>query len=320
MNTERPAESPANAAREFDTRWNYADPAATEAAFRELLPAATAAGDPAHLAELLSQIARTHSLRRSFDEAHRLLDEASKVLDDAGEAPRAPSVARARILLERGRSWNSAGDKERAVDAFRRALETARAAGSDFHAIDAMHMLGIAAPPDEALRWNEEAIAAAEASPSARAKGWLGALCNNTGWSWFERGAYDKALACFERDVAWRRARGADDTVSRWSAAKARRRLGRLDEALAEQRALLAHHEAKGTSDGFVLEELGECLWALDRHDEARPWLARAYTALVEIDWMRSDEHPRLASLHARGGVTTPLAAAPSRPEAPDGA
>lgn len=311
-----PQELPANAARDFDTQWNYGDPAATETAFGELLPAAREGDDPLYLAELLSQLARTHSLRGTFDKAHALLDEAEAILAKAGGACAGPSVARARILVERGRCWNSSGNPKRSVPLFAKALEVAREAGSDFHALDAMHMLGIAAPGNEALAWNEKAIAAAEASKSARTQKWLGALYNNTGWTLFEKGEHAKALVYFERDAAWRKARGASDLISRWSAAKAKRMLGRVEEALAEQRDLLAAYESKGETDGFVFEEIGECLWTLGKHDDAKPWLAKAYTALVDINWMRSGEWDRLVSLHTRGEVETPLPDRPANPAA----
>ena len=298
---EAPAESPANAARDFDALWDYGDPAATEARFRERLPAVRAGGDPRVLAELLSQIARTLGLRDRFEEAHALLDEAEALLPDG------PSVARARVLLERGRCWNSRGAAPRAVPVFEAALAAARGAGSDFHAVDALHMLGIAAEPEAAIAWNERAIAAAEASSSARTRKWLGPLYNNMGWTWFERGDHAKALELFQRNRAWRLEHKADDGVALWSVAKAMRHLGRVEEALALQRQLESRYDAEGRTDGFVFEEIGECLWALDRTEEARPALARAYELLGALDWLRRSEPARLRSLHERGAVPAPL-------------
>lgn len=298
---EPPSESPANAARDFDALWNYSDPAATAAKFLERLPAARQGDDKAYLAELLSQIARTQGLCGDFDGAHVRLDEAESVLPDG------PSVARARVLLERGRAFNSAGDSKQALELFAQALEAARAAASDFHAVDALHMLGIAAEPDVALEWNGKAIHAAEASTSARTRKWLGALYNNTGWTWFERGEHTKALDCFQRNLAWRREHKLDDGIALWSVAKARRHLGEVEEALVLQQALQERHAAEGRSDGFVAEEIGECLWALDRRDEARPHLARAYGLLLEMRWVRTGEPARLRSLHERGAVAGAL-------------
>src|SRR5436190_24321514 len=93
---------------DFDTLWDYNDPAATEQRFLALLPAAEAVDDAEHRAyraELLTQIARTHSLRRSFEFAHEMLDRAAALLrpeDDLSAAP--PRVG---YLLERGRALNS---------------------------------------------------------------------------------------------------------------------------------------------------------------------------------------------------------------------
>ena len=50
-------------------------------------------------------------------------------------------------------------------------------------------------------------------------------------------------------------------------------------EALAEQQALAAELEAEGEVDGYVDEELAECLLALGRGDEARPYFSRAYAS-----------------------------------------
>ena len=57
---------------DFDALWNFGDAPATEAAFTELLPMAREAGDPDYLAQLLSQIARTHGLQGRFESAHEL--------------------------------------------------------------------------------------------------------------------------------------------------------------------------------------------------------------------------------------------------------
>src|SRR5215470_8493249 len=78
-------------AADIDALWEYGDPAASETRFRTALAASQ--GD-ARL-ELLTQIARTYSLRRRFDESHRMLDEVEPALASAGPAPHV------RYLLER---------------------------------------------------------------------------------------------------------------------------------------------------------------------------------------------------------------------------
>src|SRR6185503_17006841 len=88
---------------DFDALWNYGDPAATEAQFQALLPAAGAA--PAYHAALLTQIARAQGLQRQFDAAHETLDAAERLIASN------MTSARIRLLLERGRVYNSAQRK-----------------------------------------------------------------------------------------------------------------------------------------------------------------------------------------------------------------
>jgi hypothetical protein len=68
---------------EIDGFWEYSDPAGSESRFRAAL--ATASGD--ERLELMTQVARTYSLRKRFDEAHRLLDEIEPRLGSAGALP-----------------------------------------------------------------------------------------------------------------------------------------------------------------------------------------------------------------------------------------
>ena len=94
-----------------DELWDYGRPAETEAKFRALLPEAEAAGDAEYLAQLLTQLARTLGLQQQFAAAHELLDRAEALAE-------ADSVAQVRYLLERGRCFNSAGDKATARPLF----------------------------------------------------------------------------------------------------------------------------------------------------------------------------------------------------------
>src|SRR3990172_3476581 len=154
----------ANTWPDFNDLWDYNDPAATEAKFRELL-AGAAAQDQDYTLQLKTQIARTFSLRGEFDEAHKLLDEVE------ADMP-ANSLVEVRYLLERGRAFNSERQAEKAVLLFSRASALAEKLGADFFTVDALHMLGVAAPKKARLDWNLKAIEVAQDSADERARGW----------------------------------------------------------------------------------------------------------------------------------------------------
>jgi hypothetical protein len=59
-----------------------------------------------------------------------------------------------------------------------------------------------------------------------------------------------------------------------------------------------------GESDGYVCEEIGECLLALGRADEAQPHVARAYELLAG-DPSLADDRARLGRLRSLGATQT---------------
>ncbi len=122
-------------------------------------------------------------------------------------------------------------------------------------------MLGIVEPPAESLAWNRKAIAAAEKAKSEQARNWLGSLYNNVGWTFHDQGQYPEALDMFEKALAFREEKQQEPEIriAKWSVARCHRSLGRVDEALAEQRALEAELAQIGEEDGYVYEEIAEC-------------------------------------------------------------
>jgi tetratricopeptide (TPR) repeat protein len=277
--------------------WDFGDPAASEARFRALLPRAGAAADAEYRVEALTQVARAEGLRMRFDDALRTLDGAEAALRPGMDR------ARTRVLLERGRVLNSSNRPAEAAPLFGAAWEAARAAGLDGLAVDAAHMLGIVRPGAEGLDWNLRALALAETSADPEAAAWAGSLANNIGWAHHGEGRYEEALASFRTALAFREARGQAGgiRVARWCVARCLRSLGRVPEALAMQEALLAETEAAGRPDGFVHEELGECLLLLGRADEARPRFRRAHELLAKDPWLARDEPARLERLRSLG-------------------
>jgi tetratricopeptide (TPR) repeat protein len=286
--------SDAAAPERFDELWDFDDPAGTEARFRELLPRARQ--DKSLSLQIRTQIARTLGLQKKWDEARSMLDGVE------AELPSSPDVVRVRWLLERGRVLNSSGDRERARPLFREAWELARAAGEDGFAVDAAHMVAIV-EEGEAIAWNERALELARRSPDPRARRWRGSLLNNLGWAHHGRGDYEQALALFEEALAAREEQGDRSAVriARWCVARAKRSLGRTEESLAAQEELLRELEAAGGRDGYVLEEIAECLLALGREEDARPFFAAAWEELSRDAWLPDAEPDRLARLEKLG-------------------
>ena len=283
---------------DFDALWNYADPAATALQFDAVLESPRAQDDPAYRAELLTQIARTQSLQRRFDDAHATLDRAENTADPTMDRPWI------RIDLERGRSFNSAGHTDNATMHFKRAWMRARATGHDGLAVDAAHMLAIVDAEPGQLQWNHRGMELARESADPDAQRWLGSLCNNIGWSHHNNGDFEAALQSFEDALAHRIEAGkeADIRVAQWCVARCLRSLTRIEEALAIQQQLNATSDPE-QPDGYVAEELAECLHALGRIDEARPWFKRASELLGQDQWLRENEPDRLRRLaeHAKG-------------------
>jgi hypothetical protein len=124
----------------LDTLWDFHDPAASAERFRR------AEQDPAYddnaRAELQTQLARALGLQGEFDEGHAVLDELDAL--DGIDGAQSPSArVRARVALERGRLYRSAGAPELAVPLFTLAAREAASAGAQFIALDALHMLAL---------------------------------------------------------------------------------------------------------------------------------------------------------------------------------
>jgi tetratricopeptide (TPR) repeat protein len=281
---------------DIDALWDYADPAASEQRFRDALPTAT----PAQQLELQTQIVRTLSLRGRFDEAQRVLD----AIDPA--SPAATPGLQVRHALERGRTLNSAGQRERARPLFEQAFAQARTAQLDALAVDAAHMVAITYGGSEpAVDWNRQGLALARASTDPGTKRLVPALLNNSAWDLHDMGRHAEALLLFEQALAEWQARGKPQQVmiAEWSLARCLRSLGRHAEALARQQALLAAHRRSGSEDGYVHEEVAENLLALGRADEAKPQFAAAAVLLALDPQFVRDETTRLARLKVLGGL-----------------
>ncbi|MCH7903388.1 MAG: tetratricopeptide repeat protein [Armatimonadetes bacterium] len=287
----------------IDDFWDFSDPAGTEIKFREALDHAPEDAED-YRAELITQIARTFGLRGKFEEAHELLDQVAEML------PRTGDYVETRYLLERGRAFNSAGEKQKAKELFLQAVDTSRRAKDDYLTVDVMHMLAIVEDPESALEWNLQAIQILEETKQEKAKSWIGPLSNNVAWTYHDIGEYETALSYFEKGRDYRaiEAKEPGYRIAKWAVARCKRSLGRLDEALAEQLASAAEYypefDAQSEAadiDGYIAEEIAECLLALEKNDEAKLYFSAAYKTLSKDDWLVENEPDRIARLKDLG-------------------
>jgi tetratricopeptide (TPR) repeat protein len=261
---------------DFDRLWNFADPAATEAKFREIRPGLAA--DHTRLLELDTQIARAQGLQKQFDAALATLEGVRAALT---AAPR-PCI---RYLLELGRVLRSSGKPDDARPRFEAAAAQAEAAGETALAIDARHMIALVEPDaQQRLALNLASLQVAEASTDPQARAWRASLLNNIGLDHQERGELDASLAAFERALTLLLPTKNSERIAigRWSVAWVMRLQDRLAQALAMQEELAREHESAGTPDGYVFEELGEIHLALSNRDLACGYFGRAAEALKE--------------------------------------
>jgi len=287
-------------ARALDAQWDFGKPAVSEQRFRAEL--AKWPPGSAQAQEARTQIARALGLQRKFGDAHAMLDAVDAKLADL------PPHVRVRYLLERGRALNSAGEPQRAVPLFTEALALAEREHDAFYAVDAAHMLGIAAPAPERLAWNLKALALAEAAADTRARDWRASLYHNIGWTYFDDGDASRALDYWQKALAARETMGDAGRirVAKWTVARGYRAVGRLDDAERIQKALVVEFDALGEPDGYVYEELAEIALARGDAASAQPWAAKAHAALEDdADLEGSKRLARLAEV-AAGRLSAP--------------
>ena len=278
----------------LDALWNFDRPAASEARFRAEATQHRAWSREA--VETATQLARALGLQRRFAEANKILDTIEPSL------PRLPARIRVRYLLERGRCENSSGRPAAAFGWFEQALAASEQddlPGAAYYRVDALHMLGIAAPADRQVEWNLKALAAATDARDERTRRWRASILNNLGWSMHARGDDAGALAYWQDALAAREAAHdvAGARIARWTVARGLRALGRLDEAEAMQRSLAAELDAAHAPDGYVFEELAEIASSRGDRAAARTWAAKALALLQDDAELRANEPARLARL-----------------------
>jgi tetratricopeptide (TPR) repeat protein len=240
------------------TLWDYGKPELSDQRFREALETAS----PQDALVLQAQIARTYGIRKDFARAREIL---ASIKDQAMQGT---ALAKVSYLLELGRTYASATHpselqtpeaKETARTFYMQAFETARQAGIDDLAVDALHMMvTVDTDPKAQLEWNLKAIAYVEGSSQAGAKKWEASLRNNVGYAQHLLGRYDEALTQFRLSLAARErdgnVRGA--RIAHWMIAWTLRAQAKFQEAIDIQLRLEREWDQAGDPDPYVFEEL----------------------------------------------------------------
>lgn len=285
----------------INSLWNYSDPAASEQNFLEAKAKGEAQNDSSYVGQIITQIARTYSLRGEFDTARQVLEEVANW--DFEKYP----LVEIRYYLELGRTYNSSGDKENAQKYFQQAWHVAVKQQQDYLSVDAAHMMALAVPElDDQINWTNNGIYIAEHTEDKETKGWLGPLYNNLAWNYFDNKMYDEALEFFQKGLDFRitnngNARGI--FIAKWSVGRAYRALGKNKKALEIQQELEQEIVSKGLDpDGFVYEELAELYWDMNKKDLAKSYYGLAYDLLSKENWLVKSEPDRIQRLKERGG------------------
>ena len=275
---------------DFDKLWNYSKPAETEDKFREILAKTDKPADWDYYLQLLTQIARTQGLQMKFEEGHQTLEEVFNNLKNAMPA------TEMRYFLEKGRLYNSSGDKETANSYFKKAWDFGNSKKEDYYALDAAHMIAIVVPKGEQNEWNEKALYLAEHSEDERCRRWIGSLLNNIGWTYHDLQNHQKALDFFIKTEQWYDKTGnlLYASIGRWSQAKMYRFLGETDKALGMQLEILQLRKDNQLMADYVYEELGELYFIKKDIDKAKENFQLAYEKISQDPWMVKNEAERL--------------------------
>ncbi len=263
---------PVQAAVELDALWDFARPALSEQRFRDALRQHQ--GDDALL--LRTQIVRALGLQGRFDAALQELDAIEPLLAGAGATPRVQT------WLERGRVLRSSGQADQSGPWFQRAFELADRERLEFLAVDALHMQALVqATPEAQIMVNRRVVDRARQAQDPRARRWEAVALNNIGSALNQAGRHTEALEVLRQaQAAYERAGRAHNVrVARWMVAHTLRLVGRLDEALAMQRALEVDWAAAGDSDPYVFDELATLHAARGDADRATYYRALAAKA-----------------------------------------
>lgn len=278
----------------FDQAWNYRKPLESRARFEQILQETQSIADLSYIMQLKTQIARTYSLNREYKEAHELLDEIQLQLTNTDP------LTEVRYLLERGRTYNSSGEKSKSVDQFEKAFYLGKEIEPLIYVMDAIHMIGIAVSDlGEKEKWYNLGIAEAEKSADPKIRDWKGNFLYNLGVDYFNTGKhYEVALKKFVQSKVFYIETGYESyaNISKWFEAKTLRMMGEIDKSLELQLELLKDKNGKDEY-GYTFEELGELYLIKEDREKYQFYFKKAYEILSLSPQLQAEEKPRLGRM-----------------------
>ncbi len=248
----------------------------------------------------LARQARGLGLSGDFAAGHVLLDEAAGI---AGEDAGALAV----IAIERGRLFHSAGSVPEALPLFETAWKLAQQAGDHDIVVDAAHMMAIAVPLPAAGDWTRKALSYLDANPASPF--WRPMLHHNLGWTYFEAGRFDMALASFIREERLRKNSGSPPAlrIARYAIVRTLRALGQFEEAIEIGEMAVALADQTNDVAPFLYEELAECHAASGNGERSQYFARRAHEALSGDAVFASKEPLRIVRLSELAGPETDI-------------
>lgn len=289
----------------LDQLWDPANVLASEAAFRALLPDAQMlkGRNRSFLIELYSLIGRSEAFLEKFILARASLEKAENLLKEGLDVYQVSS--KIRWLIERGRLYILEKTPSQAKGLFSEAWNLAINSGEDYFAVEIAQLLATTEQQKAQQEWIVRAIKIAETSPLQKTKRWLGGLYSSLGWKLYDLKQYEKSLETFQKALINLKAHGTlrEVFIAQWSIGKVLRALGKTEEALSIQQALLAELGIGGVRDGRLYEELAECLQTLKRTTEAQLYFELAYRELSNDEWVTDNQPLKLKRMKDLGKV-----------------
>jgi tetratricopeptide (TPR) repeat protein len=301
--------------REFETHCDWDDALGTEQRLKQLISEHSEALKTDHFLriELLSQLARAQGMQNLFpqakislQEAETALHEAESTHQDKSETSELFTIAKIRYLLEHGRILVLEKTPSQARPLFLEAWSMAQEAREDYYAIDAAIMLSTTEPQKMKRDWTIKAFDIVENSHHPRAKEMRAPVYTALGWLDFEMRKFEGALVYFKKALEFSKADGLSKkkvVTAQWAIAKTLRALNRIQEAFEIQTEAANELKNLNLIDGFVYEELAECLHLLKRPDEAQPYFELAYRQLSTDQWLADNNQARLKRMKELGKV-----------------